>query len=67
MPDRPAPGKPRPDAAKANYAGDLHDAWADCHDTVAATAQRKADYAKQYKQATEPAWQKLIPHFGKKD
>jgi hypothetical protein len=69
VPARPAPGVARTSEAKAEYTTELHGAWADCHDTVAATAKRKADYAKQVQVATEPAWKKIIPHisFGKKD
>lgn len=66
VPPRPAPGQPRPDEVKAQYTGDLRAAFVDCKDTVGATAKRKADYAAQYQAATEPAWKKLIPSFGKK-
>lgn len=55
VPARPAPGLPRLDEDKANYDRDLHGAWADCHDTVGETAKRKADYAEQYRRATQPA------------
>ncbi|AXQ68683.1 Rz-like spanin [Caulobacter phage CcrPW] len=51
---------------KATYVNDLRAAGADCRDTVGATAQRKADYKKQYDAATAPAWKKLFK-FGKKD
>ncbi|MFN3836837.1 MAG: hypothetical protein ACK4MI_03900 [Brevundimonas sp.] len=53
VPGRPATGVPRTDQDKANYTRDLHGAWADCHDTVAATAERRRLYAEQYKRATE--------------
>jgi hypothetical protein len=66
VPPRPAPGQPRSDADKATYTNNLHGAWADCHDTVDATAKRKADYQAQYDAATAPLWKKLIPHFGGK-
>lgn len=68
VPERPAAGEARDPAAKAEYTASLHDSWADCHDTVGATAQRKADYAAQFQTATEPAWKKLVPHvsFGGK-
>lgn len=51
VPPRPADGSPRPDKDKADYVNGLHGAWADCHDTVDATRQRKALYAKQYEAA----------------
>jgi hypothetical protein len=54
---------PRSDAAKAAYTKELHDAWGDCHDTVASTAQRKADYAKQFQKGTRSGLSKLL-HFG---
>lgn len=68
VPERPAADQPRTAEQKAGYTADLHDAWADCHDTVGATAKRKADYTKQYQTATEPAWKKVVPHisFGNK-
>jgi hypothetical protein len=68
VPERPAAGQPRTPEQKAEYTADLHDAWGDCHDTVAATAKRKVDYATQYQKATEPAWKKVVPHisFGHK-
>lgn len=67
VPPRPAAGQARPDAVKAQYTADLRAFGVDCKDTVSATAQRKADYQKQYDAATAPGWKKLIPHFGKKD
>lgn len=48
VPPRPAAGLPRDDKAKAQYDLNLHSAWADCHDTVSATAKRKADYQAQF-------------------
>lgn len=53
VPARPAPDLPRSDLDKANYTRDLHGAWADCHDTVAATAERARLYRQQYDRATE--------------
>lgn len=53
-PARPAEGQPREDKPKAEYIAALHGAWGDCHDTVAATAARKAAYAKQF-EAAQPA------------
>lgn len=66
MPARPAPGVARPEPVKATYVENVRAAGADCRDTVAATAQRKVDYKKQYDAATAPAWKKLFK-FGKKD
>lgn len=64
VPARPAPGVPRSDDAKANYDRELHGAWADCHDTVGETAKRKADYAEQYKRATESPMRRFF-RFGR--
>jgi hypothetical protein len=61
VPARPAPDQPRTDPAKAEYTKGLHDAWADCHDTVAATAARKAAYAKQF-EAAQPHKGVKLPH-----
>jgi len=55
---------PRTPEAKASYTEQLHGAWGDCHDTVAATAQRKASYAEQYKRSTESPIRKFF-RFGK--
>lgn len=64
VPARPAPGLPRSDEDKARYSSALHGAWADCHDTVAATAQRKADYADRYRRETEPTVRRWL-RFGR--
>lgn len=63
VPPRPAPGLPRLDQDKAAYDRDLHGAWADCHDTVAETARRKADYADRYRRETESAARRFL-RFG---
>ena len=64
VPARPGPGLPRTDEDKANYDRDLHGAWADCHDTVAETKRRKADYAEQYKRETESPLRRFF-RFGR--
>ncbi|AFU88007.1 Rz-like spanin [Caulobacter phage CcrColossus] len=66
VPARPAPNVARPESVKATYLNGVRWAGADCRDTVAATAQRKIDYKKQYDAATAPAWKKLFK-FGKKE
>lgn len=64
VPARPAPGLPRTDQDKAGYTRDLHGAWADCHDTVEATAQRKRLYVEQYQRATESPMRRFF-RFGR--
>lgn len=54
--------QPRTDADKAQYTSDLHDAWADCHDTVAAAAQRRAAYQVQYDAAHRKGFHITLPH-----
>lgn len=69
VPARPAPvngvQQPRSDKDKANYTNALHGAWADCHDTVAATKERKDLYTQQFN-AAKPGWHFSLPFFGKK-
>lgn len=64
VPARPGPGLPRTDEDKAGYQRDLHGAWADCHDTVAATAERKRLYQDQYDRATESGVRRFL-RFGR--
>lgn len=65
VPSRPAPGQPRPDAVKGQYIKDLRGAWADCHDTVAATKTRKDLYQHQYDTTQGTFWDKLFHRHAK--
>lgn len=61
VPERPAPGQPRPDDVKAGYVKDLRAAWGDCSDDVAGIKDRKERYAAQYQNETGGLWTKLFP------
>lgn len=60
VPPRPAPNLPRPDAVKGQYIESLRGAWANCHDVVDATKQRKDLYQKQYDSTQGTFWDKLF-------
>jgi len=67
VPERPAPGVPRTDEAKAEYTKDLRGAWADCSDDVAGIKDRKARYQVQYDNAQGGFLTKLFPKKLKED
>jgi len=67
VPERPAPGQPRPDDVKAGYVKDLRAAWGDCSDDVAGIKDRKARYAVQYENDKGGFLTKLFPKKLKED
>lgn len=71
VPARPAPGAPRDPTSVSYYIGDLRNAWADCHDDVAAIKDRKDRYSEQYqdqqRSPVERGLRRLWPFGNKKD
>lgn len=68
VPERPAPGEPRSEDAKADYIVDLRTTAVDCKDTVGDWASRRERYVEQWEReefsAIERGWRAVTGQRG---